>query len=317
MKKILLILVVLACASTAIYAQEEKSNRFKDAVKTQKDADIKRKNEVLAKVRKYMGDINSRLKKSGTNTDLDVPVEKEKIEDINDTTQIHTNKKVPQRVFAYAAEETDIFTAGDAAKAVGKVKFAEELEILAKNEIPSSYKNRDGTWVVIKKGDGDEGWIHSSYLSKTKPEKKKDLVKKDEIAPDKKGGKDFEVPTIGRRSSDFGYRVHPVTKKRDSFHSGVDIAAAKGTPVNASAAGTISYAQWNNNGYGNLIIIQHEKDLSTYYGHLDKIATMKEKKVKKGEYIGNVGTTGMSTGPHLHFEIRKGGTALNPDEFMR
>ena len=77
-----------------------------------------------------------------------------------------------------------------------------------------------------------------------------------------------------------------------------------------------SYSEFNQNGYGNLIIIQHEKELSTYYAHQYRRVATVGQQVNKGQKIGEVGTTGRSTGNHLHFEVRKGQTALDPNQFM-
>ncbi|MDA3822330.1 MAG: M23 family metallopeptidase, partial [Bacteroidales bacterium] len=128
--------------------------------------------------------------------------------------------------------------------------------------------------------------------------------------------KGFYVPVTGRITSKYGYRVHPVTKRRHSMHTGIDIAAPKGTPVKAAASGIIKRTRYSG-GYGKLIIVQHEKDLVTYYGHLSAYRVRPGQRVTKGQIIGRVGTSGRSTGPHLHFEVRRGGHPLNPNSFIR
>lgn len=114
----------------------------------------------------------------------------------------------------------------------------------------------------------------------------------------------FAKPLLeGRLSSGFGKRSDPFTNKL-TFHGGVDIAAPLGTPVYASADGSVSF-QGKQGGYGNLIILKHELGYESRYGHLSKILVKNGDKIKKGELIGEVGSTGKSTGNHLHFEVRR------------
>ncbi len=107
-----------------------------------------------------------------------------------------------------------------------------------------------------------------------------------------------------------GYVSSRYGRRGGGFHSGVDIAAPRGTPVIASDNGVVTYAGWNG-GYGKCIILSHG-GCSTLYGHLSQITAKHGQKVQKGQTIGLVGSTGKSTGPHLHFEIREGGSSKNP-----
>lgn len=121
----------------------------------------------------------------------------------------------------------------------------------------------------------------------------------------------FVWPVQARRISDlFGWRVHPIYKTR-RFHSGMDLAASTGTPVKAAADGRILLAGWVR-GYGNTVIIDHGGGLSTLYGHNSSITTKAGKMVLQGDIICKVGSTGVSTGPHLHFEVRQDGTPQDP-----
>ena len=108
-------------------------------------------------------------------------------------------------------------------------------------------------------------------------------------------------PVSGSTSSKWGKRIDPFTKK-ETFHGGMDIAAAKGADVFSSAAGTVILAE-SKGGYGNLVVIKHDYGYETRYGHLDEILVEKGQKVKKKDLIGKVGSTGRSTGYHLHFEV--------------
>jgi len=126
----------------------------------------------------------------------------------------------------------------------------------------------------------------------------------------------YPLPKTYRVSSNFGPRVHPVTGKRDSFHSGMDFAAPGGTNILAAADGYVLAAQWVN-GYGNYVIIDHGSGIWTLYAHMSKISTKKGEEVEVGEKIGEVGTTGTSTGNHLHFEVRKDQVAVNPAPYLK
>ncbi|MEU8490330.1 peptidoglycan DD-metalloendopeptidase family protein [Pseudonocardia alni] len=119
-------------------------------------------------------------------------------------------------------------------------------------------------------------------------------------------------------------RVHPLpsgtvtsgfrTASRPN-HLGLDLAASTGTPVRAAADGTVTKSGWSSGGYGNVVYIEHAGGIETRYAHLSKFG--KTGKVKAGDVIGYVGSTGDSTGPHLHFEVRDGGTAINPEVWLR
>jgi len=113
-----------------------------------------------------------------------------------------------------------------------------------------------------------------------------------------------------RLTSRFGWRIHPILKKR-LFHYGVDYGAPKGTPVWAVADGVVSRAG-RAKGYGKLVTIKHRGGISTRYGHLSRINVKQGQKVRQRQMIGRVGKTGYATGPHLHFELRVNGKAINP-----
>ena len=115
---------------------------------------------------------------------------------------------------------------------------------------------------------------------------------------------------FSRVSSGYGMRFHPVNGGM-APHLGVDFAAPTGTPVMAVGDGTVEFAGWQN-GYGNFIILQHRNGHATAYGHLSRIAVKKGQRVEQGSVIGAVGSTGVSTGPHLHFEFRDRGVHKDP-----
>lgn len=115
-------------------------------------------------------------------------------------------------------------------------------------------------------------------------------------------------------TSDFGMRKHPILGGRRR-HKGVDLAAPKGTPIFATADGIVGRAQWLSS-YGLYVEIAHGASLETRYAHMSRLAVAPGERVRKGDIIGYVGSTGRSTGPHLHYEVRIDGIAVNPIPYM-
>ena len=115
-------------------------------------------------------------------------------------------------------------------------------------------------------------------------------------------------------TSAYGMRTNPFTGHKQ-FHGGIDLAAPKGTEVRAAQSGTIINTEYDN-VYGNYIVIRHAAQLFTLYGHLDTILFTNKQEVSAGEIIGHVGVTGLTTGPHLHFEVRQSGATINPSRFI-
>jgi murein DD-endopeptidase MepM/ murein hydrolase activator NlpD len=122
------------------------------------------------------------------------------------------------------------------------------------------------------------------------------------------------TPARGRVTSDFGWRKSPFTGRRE-FHHGLDISASRGTPVLAPARGRVTYAG-REGSYGRIIHMKHGFELSTRYAHLYKIAVRSGQTVERGDIIGYVGNTGRSTGPHLHYEVRKKNRPVNPNLYI-
>jgi murein DD-endopeptidase MepM/ murein hydrolase activator NlpD len=124
------------------------------------------------------------------------------------------------------------------------------------------------------------------------------------------GSGQFIWPVSGRITSPFGWRMHPILKK-NKFHSGLDIAVSSGTPVKAADGGIVLVSGWQG-GYGNFVAIDHGKGISTCYGHNSRLLVRVGERVEKGQQISISGSTGLSTGPHLHFEVRVNGNPVNP-----
>lgn len=121
--------------------------------------------------------------------------------------------------------------------------------------------------------------------------------------------------STNRLTSAFGPRIHPILGGVRA-HSGVDLAAAAGTPVRATADGVVARAGWAG-GYGLLVAISHSSAMTTRYGHMSRLAVSPGDRVRKNDVIGYVGSTGRSTGPHLHYEVLVNGRAVNPMSYMR
>lgn len=125
----------------------------------------------------------------------------------------------------------------------------------------------------------------------------------------------WPVPSSSRITSEYGYRIHPVYKTR-KFHSGIDIAAGYGVNILASADGTVTLAT-DNGGYGKCIIINHGSGLATLYAHNSTLLVSKGDKVTRGQIIAKAGSTGVSTGPHLHYEVRVNGSTTDPVQYLK
>jgi murein DD-endopeptidase MepM/ murein hydrolase activator NlpD len=124
------------------------------------------------------------------------------------------------------------------------------------------------------------------------------------------------MPVEGvRLTSEFGMRWHPILGGRHQ-HKGVDLAGPVGTPVHATADGVVGRADWFS-GYGLYIALEHGGELETRYGHMSRLNVAAGQAVHKGDVIGYIGTTGRTTGPHLHYEVRIAGVAVNPIPYMQ
>jgi murein DD-endopeptidase MepM/ murein hydrolase activator NlpD len=125
----------------------------------------------------------------------------------------------------------------------------------------------------------------------------------------------WPIPGVYAITSGFGPRIDPV-EGIDGFHTGVDIGASQGTPVHAAASGVVAHAGWAGN-YGLAVFIQHDGGMETIYAHLSGVAVRSGQVVQAGDVIGYVGSTGKSTGPHLHFEVRFHHQPVNPSDYFK
>jgi murein DD-endopeptidase MepM/ murein hydrolase activator NlpD len=124
-------------------------------------------------------------------------------------------------------------------------------------------------------------------------------------------------PVDGRLvMSSYGQRTDPFSGE-GAFHKGVDISAAPGTGVRSTADGIVVFAAWDAGGYGRLVIVDHGGGIQTYYAHLSKFYVREGQEVRRGDYVGSVGSSGRVTAPHLHYEVRQAGAPMNPYFYLR
>ncbi|AEJ18505.1 peptidoglycan DD-metalloendopeptidase family protein [Gracilinema caldarium] len=234
----------------------------------------------------------------------------------------------------YVVEKGD--TIGDIAKkfglnqdtllSVNNIKNSRLIQIGQKLSIP----NQDGILYTVKSGDSlaavSEKYSVDSEIVKTINGLADDTIltgnklflpgaRMSQIDVQEINGDLFSWPVRGYISSGYGYRISPFTGARQ-FHSGLDIAAPQGTPVKAAMYGRVVDTGYDTNS-GNYIIIAHHGGYKTLYAHLDVIRVKPGTAVKTGDRIGDVGSTGLSTGSHLHFSVYKYGVTVNPRLLMR
>lgn len=307
---IMILLPTLCMAETAHAKEKRKSSQQVDEQKKLNRAD---REAVLAGIKSYMKSINNRL---GENSGLRVsmPIDEKDITDTGGENHYHTGLAIPEKITGYATtSDVNLRTEADRkARSVGRLSFNEEVEVLGITESTDTIDGFTDNWVLVRRNDGTEGWVFGRFLNNQPIEKGKTPPSRKETSRAL-----FKMPADGIITSPFGHRVHPISRKQNSFHSGMDIGAPEGTPVKVAAAGTVRVSAFKKNGYGNLIVIDHGDSLSTYYGHLSVRNVAEGDTVRQGEVIGKVGSTGASTGPHLHFEVRRGDKALDPDAFLR
>jgi len=190
--------------------------------------------------------------------------------------------------------------------------------------------NQNGIYYIVRAGDTLESVAeaHSTTVSHIRvanelfsdalvpntrifvPGGRMDWVSRQEI-----NGDLFIWPTAGRITSNFGFRRSPFTGARQ-FHGGIDIAAPRGTPIRAAMSGRVARVGYNNI-LGNYVILNHHSGFRTIYAHMHVVRVRPGANVATGERLGDVGSSGLSTGPHLHFEVHRNGVRVNPRTLMR
>jgi murein DD-endopeptidase MepM/ murein hydrolase activator NlpD len=201
------------------------------------------------------------------------------------------------------------------------LRVGQELRIPNQDGILHQVKTGDTLQSIAAKFETDSQSIQTAnelfpdkLIANTKifiPGAKLDLTELHEI-----NGDLFAWPVRGRITSNYGFRVSPFTGQGRQFHLGIDIAVPMGTPIKAAMSGRVAIAGYDRT-YGNYVVISHHSGYRTLYGHMSVIRTKPGAYVETGERIGDAGSTGLSTGPHLHFTVYKDGRTVNPRPLIK
>ncbi|MEI6427773.1 MAG: peptidoglycan DD-metalloendopeptidase family protein [Pseudanabaena sp. ELA607] len=176
--------------------------------------------------------------------------------------------------------------------------------------------DKDTTRMVVELSPDVELDSSQLKLKSDKPGKWSMELPKSIAALDLNSVANFLMPATGPITSGFGWRVHPITGEQ-RLHKGIDIGAAMGSPILAASDGVVTEAGWTDGGYGNIVELKHSDGTLTLYAHTSRVLVKKGETVKRGDLIAEVGSTGRSTGPHLHFEVQPDGkTAVDPMDFI-
>lgn len=195
-----------------------------------------------------------------------------------------------------------------------EVRQTKQKMAIKKQEIEVATRSKQRLMSNLKQ---DKKEMEKQLQELYKTEKQlKEIIKKQQLAAKYEGGQMmWPVPERYRISSPFGWRTHPIfgTKK---MHTGIDIPAPRGHNIVAANSGRVQYAG-GLGGYGNVVIIDHGGGITTLYAHNSRLTVKAGQTVKKGQVIAKAGSTGYSTGPHLHFEVRKNGEYTNPEKWVK
>ena len=202
---------------------------------------------------------------------------------------------------------------------IDRLQIGEKLVIPIGSKPVKAGEGTEGSWYIVEDGDSlysiarrhnIKDWAKLQRINGISNPKHLRVGQRIFIPGDESVGFAKPLRKTLVVTSDYGYRRHPI-KRKYLMHEGIDFRAAPGTRVYASKTGRVTYASWKS-GYGNIVIIQHQDDFSTVYGHLSRIRVSVGNIVQQRQIIGLSGNTGVSTGPHLHFEIRYKGKSENP-----
>lgn len=192
------------------------------------------------------------------------------------------------------------------------------LADVRQKENRSAEQEKDFSGQLVRPDEGRGGPDSTFQLSQQSEDKESVIMESLAQIEDNAEWRQFAPsawPRVGKINNEFGFRRNPFGRRTYEFHGGLDIDGDHGEPVYAPGAGTVVKAGYQG-GYGNTIDIDHGNGITTRYGHLSKIDIQIGDQVTRGQQLGAVGSTGRSTGPHLHFEVRYNDEALNPRRFL-
>jgi murein DD-endopeptidase MepM/ murein hydrolase activator NlpD len=217
---------------------------------------------------------------------------------------------VEEQKLALETEQTRVaILEHDQSDATAELQTAVEQRQAALDELESARAAKKKVLAAAEKDEAAWKAQEDELLAESK--RIADLLKAASAAQTvKQGSGELSWPVVGAVTSGFGYRIHPIFHVR-KMHTGIDIDADMGDAIKAAAGGTVVSADWRG-GYGKCVVISHGGGIATLYGHMSVIGVSAGETVKRGEVIGKVGSTGYSTGPHLHFEVRVNGDPVDP-----
>ena len=222
-------------------------------------------------------------------------------------------QSIQQQMKELEKRDNDVYRAIFEATPIPDSARAKEIEI--KNEIASVLSIKDNQLVsaIVTTLNNLTSRIS---VQKSSYNEVDELVKnKEQLLSHTPAIQPINNKDLNRVASGYGYRIDPVYKTT-KFHAGLDFSAPQGTPIYATADGTVTTSGNSGNGYGNHVIINHGYGYETLYGHMVRVKSRNGQAVKRGEVIGWVGSTGKSTGPHCHYEVHKNGEKINPIYFF-
>ncbi len=232
---------------------------------------------------------------------------------------------LPEKSVAKEFNKFHVVEAKDSVISIAKEYNVTVSELMAANSLGSTTLSQGSTLLVPEKQNNANeavlvlndkpvnGGSDSKIDQRTS---NKDIkIKTENMTADADSLKRMLWPSSSRRiTSRYGVRVHPIYRVK-KFHNGIDIGASYGSTIKASAAGTVVYSGWKS-FYGRTVIIRHSNDLYTLYAHCSKLTVKKGERISRGTQIARVGSSGLSTGPHIHFSVQKGGRFVNPMKYF-
>lgn len=199
----------------------------------------------------------------------------------------------------------------------------EQIEIVSENKVKEKLNSIDQSMLQINTYLQQRGALQEGNIGGEVSQKDENVYsrlnfyeKQSVVFLNKLVNMPVGYPYNGPVSSGYGYRTNPFGGRSGEFHPGIDFKGQIGDPIYATGNGIVNRCDWYN-GYGNAVLIDHEYGLQTLFGHMSKVNVIQGQVVHAGDLIGFLGTTGRSTGPHVHYEIRKDGDDIDPLPFLK
>ena len=222
-------------------------------------------------------------------------------------------QKLQQQMGELEKRDNEVYRSIFEASPIPDSTRAKEMEQLKELQVVQQMNNNELTNSIVRSLNNLSA--REAYQQKSYNEIGGFIKNKEQLLASTPAIQPVSNKNLNRLASGFGYRVDPVYKTV-KFHAGLDFAAPLGTPIYATADGIVRVAGNLGNGYGNHVVVNHGYGYETLYGHMYRIGVKNGHRVKRGEVIGYVGSTGKSTGPHCHYEVHKNGRPLDPVYFF-